>query len=168
MHGLGCYNEIIATLCELKTSPTPLVHVLKAAHQDDCIPYDALSLDAQLHVDTDAEAGYYQCMFPRQQPIIPQLPSNPIQLYLLGPVICSKLETCIHEAFTVPPYLHYLETQFHWTPQVTATIDWTVYTQAIGCFQMQRIQIAKLCNDLLPMAPWANQYYPLTLDHCLH
>jgi hypothetical protein len=43
-----------------------------------------------LDVDTAAEADAYQCMHPAQHPLIPCLPSNPIQLHIDSKVICSQ------------------------------------------------------------------------------
>ena len=64
------------------------------------------------------------------------------------------LSSCkrIREAFTVPAYITYLQKRFQWTPECTDMIDWLAYTQAIGRFKTRRIQITKLCNDLLPTA----------------
>jgi hypothetical protein len=58
--------------------------------------------------------------------------------------------------------------RFQWPPHVTAVIDWMAYTQVISRFPTQRIQITKLCNDLLPTARWAHQYDSLTTEHCLY
>jgi hypothetical protein len=49
-----------------------------------------------------------------------------------------------------------------------ATIDWTAYTQAISRYSTRRIQITKLCNDLLPTARWVHRYDSLTTNFCLH
>jgi hypothetical protein len=158
-------NEINHSLQALAIPPT-LVHV--KGHQDDHVAYERLSLNAQLNIDADEEAGIYQQTYPAQRPIIPRLPSNRAQLHIGGKDIPSKLKKRIREAFTVPPYLAYLQSRFQWSEQCAATIDWTAYTQAIGRFSTQRIQITKLCNDLLPTARWANRYDSLTTDHCLH
>jgi hypothetical protein len=137
-------------------------------HQDFHQEYEALSLEAQLNVDANIEAGLYQCMHPAQCPMIPWLPSNPVQLHIAGKVICARLKQHIREAATVPKYLAYVEKRFHWTPEITATINWQAYTQSIVWFRTQRIQITKLCNHLLPAAGWVNQYDTLTTEHCVH
>jgi hypothetical protein len=156
-------NEIVSSLQQLQTSPD-LVHV--KGHQDDHVPYRSLPLNAQPNVDVDVEAGYYQCMFPGQRPLIPRLPSNHAQLTISGNIVCAKLKPSILEAFTVPPYL---EKRFQWAPVIPETIDWTAYTQTIGRFCTQHIQITTLCNDLLPTAhSWANWYNTPTTEHCLH
>jgi hypothetical protein len=74
-------HEIVHSLRQLQTPPT-LNHV--KGHQDNLLPYCAVPLDAQLNVDADAEAGYYQCMYPGKRPFIPRLPSNHVQLHLSG------------------------------------------------------------------------------------
>jgi hypothetical protein len=158
-------NEIIVTLQSMQIKPT-FEHV--RGHQDDHIEYDALPLDAQLNVDADHEAGYHQTMFPAQRPLIPRLPHNRAQLCLSNKVISSKLKQSIRDAFTVPPYLEYLQQRHRWTPEAMASIDWKAYTQTVSRFGSQRIQITKLCNDLLPTARWANRYDSLTTQHCLH
>jgi hypothetical protein len=158
-------NEIIVTLQELKIQPI-LEHV--KGHQDDHTPYDDLPLEAQLNVDADHEAGYYQTMFPAKRPIIPRLPHNRVQLHLSNKVISSKLKQSIRDAFTVPPYMEYLKKRNHWSSECLATIDWTAYNQAVSRFSSQRVQITKLCNDLLPTSRWANRYDSLTSEHCLH
>jgi hypothetical protein len=143
-----------------------LVHV--KGHQDTHTPYSELSLDAQLNVDADLEAGAYQCTYPAQRPLIPRLPSNPAQLRIKGKVICARLKQRIREAATVPEYLAYVAKRFGWDEATADSVDWPAYTQAIGRFRPQRIQITKLCHDLLPTARWANRYDSLTTAHCLH
>ncbi len=149
----------------MKQLPT-LQHV--KGHQDSNTEYAALSLEAQLNVDADVEAGFFQCTYPAQRPHIPRLPSNPVQLHLNGKVICARLKQQLREASTVPTYLAYVAKRFKWEPSVAAMIDWQAYTQAIGRFRSQRTQITKLCNDILPTARWANRYDSLTTEHCLH
>jgi hypothetical protein len=61
-------NEIAETLRLLPTPPL-LVHV--KGHQDDHHDYSELSLEAQLNVDADTEAGYHQCTYPGQRPVVP-------------------------------------------------------------------------------------------------
>jgi hypothetical protein len=158
-------NEIIHSLRQLECQLS-FLHV--KGHQDDHSGFADLSLNAQLNVEADAEAGEYQQTYPSQRPIIPRLPSNRAQLHIRGQVIPSKLKKRIREAFTVPPYLQYLQQRFQWSEQCASTINWTAYTQAIGRNSSRRIQITKLCNNLLPTARWANRYDSLTTDHCLH
>jgi hypothetical protein len=158
-------HEISQSLRTMAQAPT-LCHV--KGHQDSHQEYTALSLEAQLNVDADSAAGSYQCMYPAQRPLVPLLPSNSAQLQMAGKVICARLKQRIIEAATVPVYLAYVESRFQWTPLITATVDWTAYTQAITRFQKQRTQITKLCNDLLPTAVWAHRYDPLTTGHCIH
>jgi hypothetical protein len=158
-------NEIIHSLRQLECQLS-FLHV--KGHQDDHKRVRCLSLNAQLNVEVDAEAGEYQQTYPSQCPIIPRLPSKRAQLHICGKVIPSKLKKHIREVFTVPPYLQYLQQRFQWSEQCASTIDWTAYTQAIGRNSSRRIHITKLCNDLLLTARWANRYDSLTTDHCLH
>jgi hypothetical protein len=158
-------HEISSSLRTMVTQPT-LAHV--KGHQDSHTPYHALSLEAQLNVDADAEAGFYQCTYPALRPTTPRLPSNSVQLHIDGKVICSKLKRTIREAYTVPKYLAYVASRFKWSAPVAATIDWQAYKQTIGRFRTQRVQVTKLCNDLLPTARWANRYESLTTEHCIH
>jgi hypothetical protein len=124
-------NKISQSLRNLHSS-TILTHV--KGHQDDHRQYCDLPLDAQLNVDADTEAGYYQCMYPAKRPLVLQLPSNGVQLHISGNVICSKVKRSIREAFSVPPYLQYIEKRFHWTRAISDTVDWQTYTQAISQF----------------------------------
>jgi hypothetical protein len=158
-------NEIITSIREFAIPPV-LLHV--KGHQDSHTAYSSLPLEAQLNVDADAEAGYYQCSHHEQRPLIPRLPSNRVQLHITGKVISSKYKKRIREAFTVPPYLRYIQDRFQWTDESTQSIDWAAYTQAVGRFSTRRIQITKLCNDILPTARWANRYDTLTTSHCFH
>jgi hypothetical protein len=159
-------HEISKSLRTFLHPPT-LCHV--TGHQDDHTSYGELSLEAQLNVDADVEVGAYQCMYPAQRPLIPsRLPSNPVQLHIAGKVICAHLKQRIREAPTVPKYIAYVSKGFQWTPATEQTIDWQAYTQTIGRFHHRRIQITKLCHDLLPTARWANRYESLTTEHCLH
>ncbi len=158
-------HEIACGLRTMKQVPT-LQHV--KGHQDSNTEYAALSLKAQLNVDADAEAGFFQCTYPAQRPQIPWLPSNPVQLHLDGKVICARIKQQLREASTVPKYLAYVAKRNKWEPSVAATIDWHAYTKAIGCFRSNRTQITKLCNDILPTARWVNRYDSLTTKHCLH
>ena len=63
------------TLCHIK------------GHQDLHQDYSDLTLEAQLNVDADTEAGAYQYQYPAQRPVIPRLPSNHVQLHLSGKVV---------------------------------------------------------------------------------
>jgi len=155
-------NEIIVGLQAMGKTPQ-LCHV--KGHQDEHTAYDHLPLEAQLNVDADIEAGYYQCMHPSNWPVIPRLPSNLVQLHVLGKVVCSRLKRTIREASTISVYFTYATCRFKWTPEVTTTIDWAAYVQAISRFPTKRTQITKLCNDLLLTARWANRYDTLTTEH---
>jgi hypothetical protein len=54
-------------------------------HQDSHTDYSDLPLDAQLNIDADTEAGFFQNTYPAQRPHIHQLPpSNHAQLHLKG------------------------------------------------------------------------------------
>jgi hypothetical protein len=152
-------HEISSSLRSMSKLPT-LAHV--KGYQDSHTPYHDLSLEAQLNVDVDAEAGSYQCTYPAQRP-------NNVQLHIDGKVICSKLKCTICDTTSVPQYLTYVVSRFKWSPSVAATIGWTAYTQTINRFRTQRVQIiTKLCNNLLPTARWANRYQSLTTEHCIH
>jgi hypothetical protein len=96
------------------------------------------------------------------------LPHNWAQLHLLGKVILSKLKQSIWDAYTVSPYLSYLQSHNQWSLEVINSIDWDAYNQAISRFPSWQVQVTKLCNDLLPTAWWANRYDTLTTAHCLH
>jgi hypothetical protein len=138
-------------------------------HQDSHTAYNNLSLEAQLNVDADAEAGFFQSTYPAQRPLIPRLPSNHVQLQIDCKIIYSKLKKCFWEALTVSKYLQYAATRFKWCPSVATMVDWEMYTQTIGQFCTQHIQIMKLCNDLLPTTRWAHHWYKsITTVHCLH
>jgi hypothetical protein len=137
-------------------------------HQDDHHAYADLSLEAQLNVDADEEAGRHQQTFPAQRPTIPRLPHNRAQLMLSEKVISSKLKESIREAYTVEPYMLYLQKRNKWDSTCILTIDWKAYNQAVSRFGSRRIQITKLCNDLLPTARWVNRYDSLTTIDCLH
>jgi hypothetical protein len=118
----------------------PILQHVKG-HQDSHTDYRDLSLEAQLNVDADAEAGFYQSTYPAQRPLIPRPPTNHVQFQIAGKIICAKLKTSIREASTVSTYLKYTATRFKWCPSVADTVDWEAYTQTIGRFRMQRIQI---------------------------
>jgi hypothetical protein len=158
-------NVIIATLKDMKITPV-FEHV--KGHQDDHTPYDDLPLDAQLNVDADQEAGNYQQQFPAIRPQIPRLPHNRVQLHIHNKVISSKIKQSIRDAFTVPPYMEYLKRRNQWSSECLKTINWKAYNQAVSRFHSKRIQITKLCNDLLPTSSWVSRYDSLTSDHCLH
>lgn len=139
-------HEIANSLRTLKYNPL-LAHV--KGHQDSEIPYERLTMEAQLNVNANAKAGYFQCMFLAQRPIVPRILSNHAQLHISGQVICFKIKQRIRDAFTIPPYLRYVKKRFKWTPAIVDTINWPVYTPAISRFRSQQIHITKLCNDLL-------------------
>jgi hypothetical protein len=95
-------NKIIHSVRQLGGTPR-FTHV--KGHQDNFMAYEALSLNAQLKVNADAEAGEYQHNYTAQRPLIPRLPSNRAQQLINNQVIPSKLKKRIREAFTVPPYM---------------------------------------------------------------
>jgi hypothetical protein len=158
-------HEIASSLRTMLTIPT-LKHVL--GHQDSHAAFHDLSLEAQLNVEADEEAGFFQSNYPAQRPKISRLPSNNVQFQIAGKTICAKLKQSIREAASVSNYLLYAAKRFNWNPSVASTVDWAAYTQTIGRFRSQRIQITKLCNDLLPTARWVNRYDSLTTKHCIH
>jgi hypothetical protein len=158
-------HEITKSILSFGRKPL-LVHV--EGHQDTHTPYSKLPLDTQLNVDADTEAGAYQCTYLVQRPSIPCLPSKPAQLRIKGKVICARLKQRIREAALVPDYLAYVAKRFGWDKATADLVDWQAYTQAIGRFCSQRIQITKLCHDLLLTARWANRYDSLITAHCLH
>ena len=80
-------NEIVLGLRSLAVPPV-LQHV--KGHQDSHTAFSSLSLDAQLNVEADAEAEFYQCTYPAQRPLVPRVWSNAVQLHILGKVICSR------------------------------------------------------------------------------
>jgi hypothetical protein len=92
-------------------------------HKDLHTAYGNLPSEAQLNVDADAEADFFQCTYPAQRPLIPQLPSNTVQLHLNGKVICASIKQKFWEASMVPAYLAYVATGFQWDDSVSATID---------------------------------------------
>jgi hypothetical protein len=158
-------HEIVETLKAMTITPS-FEHI--KGHQDDHTAYDDLSLEAQLNVDADEEAGRYQQTFPAHRPNIPRLPHNLAQLRIKDQTISSKLKESIREAYTVPPYMEYLQARNKWDTECLATIDWKAYTQAVRRFGHRRIQITKLCNDLLPTACRVNRYDSLTTKDCIH
>jgi hypothetical protein len=158
-------HEIAQSLRKLSHPPS-LLHV--KGHQDDDTQYCDLPLDAQLNVDADTEAGYYQSMYPAQRRVIPCMPSNAVQLHISGDVICSHVKSKIRAAFIAPAYLQHAEKRFQWSTLIYQSVDWQVYTRAISQFRTRRIQITKLCNKLLTTAHWAHRYNSLTTKHCLH
>jgi hypothetical protein len=99
-------HKISQSLWTLECPPT-LRHV--KGHQDTTTPYAKLSLEAQLNVDADTKAGFFQCMYPSQCLLIPHLPSNSVQLHIAGKVICARLKQRIRKAATFPQYLAYNE-----------------------------------------------------------
>jgi hypothetical protein len=65
---------MVQTLKAMQIKPT-LEHV--KGHQDDHTTYVDLSLDAQLNVDAEVAAGFYQHhTYPKYQLVITQLPHN--------------------------------------------------------------------------------------------
>jgi hypothetical protein len=124
-------NEIVCTLHTMTIQPT-LEHV--KGHQDDHIQYSNLPLDAQLNVDADEEAGFYQEIYPQYWPVIPRLPHNRAQLHISGKVISSKIKQSVRNAYTVPPYMEYLKARNQWTSQCLHSIDWDAYNQTISRF----------------------------------
>jgi hypothetical protein len=105
-------NKIVVTLQAMTFNPI-LAHI--KGHQDDHAIYEDLPLTAQLNVNADKEAGYYQSMYPAQRPIIPRLPSNRVQLHIANQVISLKVKQTIRDAFTVPPYKAYLQRRNNWS-----------------------------------------------------
>jgi hypothetical protein len=64
--------------------------------------------------------------------------------------------------------MQYLQERNKWDSDCITSIDWKAYTQAVRRFGTRRVQITKLCNDLLPTARWANRYSSITTQDCLH
>jgi hypothetical protein len=93
--------------------------------------------------------------------------NNCSQLHIAGATIPSKLESRLREAFTVQPYLEYIQLCHQRSKQATRDVNWTALNQATNRFQARHNQIAKLSNDLLSTSRWANRYDLLVTEHCL-
>ena len=121
-------HEIVESRRQLNHPPT-ITHI--KGHQDKHKSYEQLSLPAQLNVDADALADSYMIHHQDQHRKAPLLPHSGCLLHLPEGTITNQLKRELVIAKRGPPLRTLLRNKFQWTPEVEATIDWSLHGHAI-------------------------------------
>ena len=118
-------HEIVCTLKEL-TNPPQILHI--KGHQDDAVPYESLSLPAQLNVDADAEAELYQTFDHRgNRTRVLRLPHTTAQLNVASGTITNKYKRDIVTIRTGPALRAKIVRDNRWSPETFDQVDWQAH-----------------------------------------
>jgi hypothetical protein len=163
------------------TQPTPFTHVL--GHQDDKKKYADLSLDAQLNVDADHEAGNYQWNYPptvRDQ--VPLTPTTRVHLHIQHRTITGHYRHHIRTAASQDEFFQQCREIHEWTPAVFDLIHLPTLRSAVRNNPNRLTHTFKFLHGVLPTqktkAVWygSNPCCPVCLEddnqahffHCCH
>jgi hypothetical protein len=130
-------------------TPPQFTHV--KGHQDTTKAYEKLSLDAQLNVDADLEAGNFQWnQAPTHRPSVPLLPTTRVHLHIADTTITGHYRYHIRNAASTPEFFDKCQEIHAWTPAVFAMIDLPVLRSAIRSTCHRSQFIFKFQHGLLP------------------
>jgi hypothetical protein len=156
-------QEIRHTLSDLTFRPT-IQHI--KGHQDRKIPYEHLSLPAQLNVDADTAAGKFQDAHGCARPHVPLFPHTGAQLNINQGTVTHNYKSTIRSAAHGPPLLQYIQQRNAWTPAILQSIDWRAHELAIGRQIHRRVHLTKLIHDILPTNNNVSRWQPNRLEKC--
>ena len=127
-------------------------------HQDRDLPYDQLSLMAQLNVDANTKAGQYQDAFKAVRPIAKMMTST--GAHRVGPdgTITSHYQKAIRYQATEAPLRTYLMNKYKWTPAVFDVIHWSAHGAALRKVSKRCIHYTKMVFDILSTHSQSNKY----------
>jgi hypothetical protein len=140
------------------------IHHVKG-HQDLIIPYTDLSRPAQLNVDADQ----YATNFLNQGTSIayPELPANPVNLYISNQVITRKYKHELRKASCSQDLRVYLVGRMKWHPNTPDLVWWDIHGSSIRPFHSNdRRRIRKFIFRWLPTCERLQHYEPEISDQC--
>ena len=121
-------------------------------HQDQEIPYERLSVLAQLNVDADRIAGEYQELFSSSRsPFAMMAPHVRSQLVFKDGTVTSKYVETIEKEATDSPLIDYLKERNDWSIPVFDTIDWEIHGTLLKRMKAKRSQLIKYVHNMLPL-----------------
>jgi hypothetical protein len=136
----------------------PNLHWIKG-HQDDKVPYEKLSLPAQLNVDADNLADQYILDFPDQDyNVVPILPTSGVQLQLKEATVTRNIKQEVMQARHVQPLIDYMMDKFEWSQETYDSVDWVTHRRAVGRWEKRRTTIIKQIYRWLPVGKQVHRY----------
>ena len=161
--------EIWTTIQALDCETRPTFHHVKG-HQDDHVPYDQLSLQAQLNVDADRLAESYIINHPHQDCSRAQLlPTAKLQLNLPAGTVTYNMKRTIRLARTEPPLAAKLKKDNDWSDRAFDDINWEASRRALRRLRKAKPQLVKYLNNVIPVGKLVSAYdpkYPASCPSC--
>ena len=127
-------------------------------HQDRDVPYENLSLLAQLNVDADRLASEYNDGYSLRTPFAIISPNVRAHLVFRDGTVTSKYAETIEMEATGPPLKEYLQTRNNWTISTFDNIDWTVHGATLKRMKKRRSHLIKFLHDMLPTNGRLNRF----------
>lgn len=138
-------------------------------HQDRHTPYDKLSLQAQLNVDSDRLAAAHYTDYPTPIRTVPIFPTVNAQMQLSANTITGHYASRIRYAYSSPALYKYMSTRFHWSDDILADIDWGHFNRIISKYYDRRVTIIKHLHSISPTGHIANRndrHLPAYCSNC--
>jgi hypothetical protein len=120
---------VIDTRRKLSKFSQVLIEWVKG-HQDDCMPYEDLPLEAQLNVDCDRGAKRHMLTTPAPTSRPTPLPSSKATLYIGDNMVTTDINEQIQYAAQAPKMFEYIADKFGWTDPQVSTVNWKGFGRA--------------------------------------
>jgi hypothetical protein len=135
--------------------------------QDEKIPFEKLSLLAQLNCKADAYADQY---LKDHQNIkhsrAPLFPTAGCQLHLAHRTTMHNIKRELILAQHIPPMKEKLGSKHNWDEATFNSIDWDGNRRALHNLIKHKSTLVKNLNDILPIGKMVHQYDPTYRAHC--
>jgi hypothetical protein len=129
--------------------PTPFTHV--KGHQDDTKKYQDLSLDAQLNVDADHEAGNYQWNYPvTVRDKVPLTATTRVHFHIQQRTITGHYRHHIRTAASQDEFFHKCREIHNWTQATFALIHLPSLRSAVRSNPTCQVHTFKFLHGVLP------------------
>lgn len=138
-------------------------HVL--GHQDDNIPYQELTREAQFNVIADTYATNYLCN--GLETMYSELPANQISLYLSNNIITRKHKQEFRTSSRSPSFRTYMVKRLHWKENTPDSVWWEIHGSTIRKFHKNdQRRIRKYIFRWLPTCARLRKFDDNLVDTC--
>jgi len=140
--------DIWAALREATSSiPGTHIGIHVKGHQDNDIPLESLSLEAQMNIRMDALAG--ECHNTHSLPLAAKAHyCNQVSLILRGHIVTTKIHQQLRSAFTGPSLQAYIQRKENWDDHIFSTIDWPAHRSYLASLPFpKRVNVIKMVHN---------------------
>ena len=120
-------------------------------HHDNHIPYQQLSLLAQLNVDADHQASTCQRLYGSARPYTFLMPHTKAHIHNKDGTITSHYEAILRHNATRDPLYQHIAARNKWSSAIMRTINWKAHGQVLKQRINRRVHYTKLVHDILPV-----------------